>query len=421
MLDVTRPAPTAEVISIGTELTTGRNLDTNGQWLSRRLSEIGIAVKFHTTISDDLADNVACFRIASGRADFVIATGGLGPTLDDLTREAFAEVAGVGLVEHAESLRVISHMFASRNRPMPERNRVQALFPAGAEVLPNRAGTAPGIWLPVGKSVLVAMPGVPSEMRVMYDEQVRPRLEPLGGGVVMQRKINTFGAGESQVEAMLAGVTRRGGNPEVGITASDALISLRIVASAESRAAADALIAPVEAEIRAKLGALVFGADDDTLAGAVVKLALAQGATVAAAESVSGGLAAHRLSGIPGASGTLLGGVVAYTDAVKARELGVDPALIAAHTAVSAEVAGAMARGVRERFGASIGLATTGYAGPDAPPDDTPVGTTFAAIATGDGVRVERFVWPGNRSEVQSRVASFALNLARLHLMGAAQ
>lgn len=415
-----------ELISIGSELTTGRNLDTNSQWLSRQLQAQGFPVRFHTTIADDLEENIAAFRVAAERADLIISTGGLGPTQDDLTREVLAAVGGVELVFHQPSLDAIEALFKRFGREMTERNRVQAYFPSGAEPIPNLVGTAPGIWFEVARSgrspaVFVALPGVPREMHHLFEKKVMSRLLdhfPNRAGIILERKLNTFGLGEAAVEEKLLDLTKRGHVPEVGITASDATISLRIFGTGKDQAEAEAQIAPVEAIIRERLGTLVFGVGDEELQHAVAALAAQKNKTLAVAESLTGGLVMNRLCHVPGISAQFMGGCVAYANEAKVSQLGVPADLIAQHGAVSAEVAEAMARGAKERFGTDLAVSTTGIAGPGGGSDAKPVGLAYIGVAGPLGVTHYKVnAITQHRLDIMNRVAKMALNALRLSLL----
>jgi nicotinamide-nucleotide amidase len=302
---------------------------------------------------------------------------------------------------------------------MPERNRVQALFPAGAEVVPNDRGTAPGIWMKLGNSHVGAMPGVPSEMFAMYETQLKPRIEKLGigGGVLIERKLNAFGLGESAIEQKLMDLTKRGHVPEVGITVSEASISLRILAQGPTAADAEALASPVEKTIRERLGELIFGSGDEELQDAVMKLLAEKRKTLATAESITGGMVGEMLTAVPGASAWYVGGVVAYDNRVKIDALAVPHVLIEEHGAVSTQVAEAMAVGCRTRWRTDLAVSTVGVAGPGDLEPDKPVGTVHVGLAWEGGTAVTSFNWPGTRTEVRRRTAKLALNRVRLQLM----
>lgn len=409
----------AEILSIGSELTWGKNLDTNSCWLSERLAENGIEVGWHTTVSDDEADMLDAFRIAGKRSGLVIMTGGLGPTDDDLTRQVLANLAGVPLIQDDASLAVIEAMFAKRGRPMNASNRLQALFPQGATPIGNPNGTAPGIWMEHQGTIFAAMPGVPKEMFPMFTDDILPRLRQKfpARQAVVHRSLRCFGAGEAAIAEKLGDLIRRGRKPEVGITASEATITLRITAIADSPAAAEAAIAPDEVFIRERLGELVYGEESETLQDAVARLLVQKQKTLSTAESCTGGLVSHLLTEYAGISEVYLGGVVSYSNAAKESLLGVPAELLREFGAVSPEVATSMARGCRERFGSDLAVAITGIAGPGGATPTKPVGLVHVALAHDGGVDLAQYNWAADRSSVKLRSAKTALNLIRLRLL----
>jgi nicotinamide-nucleotide amidase len=404
------PPLTAEIIAIGTELTSGAKLDTNSQWLSLALADLGISVLFHTTIADDLPANISAIRAATERVGLVIITGGLGPTLDDLTRDVLAQVAGVPLELDPTSLDLIETYFRNRGRPMPERNRVQAMFPAGAVSLPNPVGTAPGIWMMVpvpGKApcLVAALPGVPSEMHRMFADQVRPRLP--GSGLVMKRvRIHSFGLGEAQVDEMLVDVTARGRDPEVGITAHQATITLRINAQGVTEAECDEKIAATREIIEQRLGQIVFGTEDDELEDAVVRLLNQRRQTVATIECGTGGALAAALADSDHDGAFLQGSIVPA--ARWADPSSTDSRLLPCATEEAA-------LRVQAATGSDYALAVSPYRTPqtmDARPE-----VAYIALEGPGTTITERVLISGNPSIQQARVVKTALDLLRRHLL----
>src|SRR5262245_41443416 len=352
----------AEIISIGDELTSGQRLDTNSQWLSERLNELGVAVAFHTTVGDNLQDNIAVFRTAIGRADVVVATGGLGPTADDLTRDAIAMTVGIELVQDDAALEHIRKLFARRGRPMPERNLLQAQFPRGSRVVPNPHGTAPGIDLTVSRECcppcrVFALPGVPAEMFAMWHATVAPAIQAAKPAkrVIRHRRIKCFGVGESDLEAMLPDMIRRQREPLVGITVSGATITLRITASGPNEAAVAKEMEPTVRQIYEILGALVFGEEEDELEHAVVGLLQARSETLAVAEWATDGLVSQWLAEVAPGSHCFRGGIIMRDAATTESLLRIR---VPSGTEAEPATASQVARAAREKFGADWGLAT---------------------------------------------------------------
>lgn len=408
------------MVSVGTELLLGQITDTNATYICRRLAECGIPVYFRQTVGDNFRRVQEAFRLAWSRAELVLFTGGLGPTEDDLTKEAVADALGAELVEDPESLAHLEQFFARRGRAMTPNQRRQALIPRGAQAIPNRWGTAPGVFWEVDGRVVVMVPGVPREMRGMVDEFVVPELQRrgwVGQDVIRSRVLRTVGIGEGQLEEMIRDLIHTT-NPTVAPLAHLGEVHLRITA----RGAPDEvsrLLDQAEARLRDRLGDAVYGVDDETLDEAVAALLRESGLRVAVAESCTGGLVGERLTSVPGSSAYFVGGVVAYSNEAKSRLLRVPEELLERFGAVSAEVAEAMARGVRLEFGADVGLAVTGVAGPGGGTEAKPVGRVFLALADEHGARTVRadFGQEPGREGVRRLASQAALNLLRRYLL----
>lgn len=378
----------AEILAIGDELIHGALLDTNSKWIAGELERVGALVQRVVVVGDDPGQLRAAMAEACGRADVVVATGGLGPTLDDRTRDVAAELAGGPLWFDEQSWQQVQQWLRGRGRPVPDSNRRQALLPPGALALSNPVGTAPGFRLRLLRAELFALPGVPREMQVMLADHVLPAVAAMPGlRPVVQQWLRVLGPSEAALGERIEPFMVPGRDPAVGITASGGLLTVRIVATGQDRAAAAAACAATAAELRPLLGDWLFAEGAVDLPALVIERLQQRGCTLALAESCTGGLLAARLTDVPGASAVLLGGVVAYADAAKQELLGVPAALLQQHGAVSEAVAAAMAAGARERFRADVAVATTGIAGPAGGSAHKPVGTVCFALAADTGDR----------------------------------
>lgn len=410
----------AEIIAVGTELLLGNITNTNAKELSEGLSALGINVYYHTVVGDNPKRLEQAVEIARGRADILITTGGLGPTYDDLTKETLAACFGKQLVFHEEIGAEIRAYFKNRlgRDSMSENNLRQAYFPAGAEVLQNDCGTAPGcVFVAEGKHVIM-LPGPPRECRAMFRRHLVPYLKRLSDAEILSHNIHIFGRGESEIESRLQHLMQRLENPTLAPYAKLGEVTLRLTARAGSGAEAEVLMAPVLQQVQAELGDLIYGVDAGSLEATVLRLLLGQGRTIATAESCTAGLLSARITELPGASAAFLGGVAAYANEVKTELLGVDPTLITTQGAVSDPVACAMAEGVRARLGADFGVGITGIAGPDGGTAEKPVGTVFVVLATAERTFVRSLNLGADRARVRQMATNHALDMVRRVLTG---
>jgi len=412
-------APRAAILSVGDELVLGTTLDTNSRTLSSALREAGLDVVEHRTVADDRVAIAAAMRALASSVDVLVSTGGLGPTDDDLTRDALNDLTDAGgpQVEDAVARTDLDAWFAGRGRTMAAINLRQALRPQSARIVRNLGGTAPGLAATLGACRVFCLPGPPREMIPMFESDVLPAVRPAGAPAIAKRTLGTFGIGESALAERLGTRMTRGREPAVGTTASGSVVSIQVVArGADAAARAEAEMAACAADA----SPYAFGSEDATLASALLEECRARGRTLAVAESCTGGIVGGMISAIAGSSHVFLGGWITYSNEMKSAQLGVDPQLIARHGAVSRETVLSMAAGACARSGATLGISISGIAGPGGGSAEKPIGTVWIAVhdaASGIG-RARRFEYPGSRDIVRDRAAKTALQMARWVLRG---
>jgi nicotinamide-nucleotide amidase len=408
----------AEIIAVGSELLTPDRLDTNSLFLTEELNGIGIEVVRKTVVGDNRDLLAEAFRDALNRVPLIIASGGLGPTEDDLTRETVADLLGRKLQRNDEILRYIEGRFRSLGREMPEVNVRQAMVPEGAEILENPRGTAPGLWLEDSRRTIVLLPGPPRELKPLFHEQVLPRLERRVSGVrLYHREIRVTGLGESHVEQRVLPIYRR--YPEVTTTIlaapGETQIHLRLWTddALHAKKTLDEIVRSFEIALTDR----IFSEDGRSLEEVVAQELTLNNATIAAAESCTGGLLAQRLTSIAGSSSYFLGGVVCYSNELKTAWADVPPEMILAKGAVSSEVAVALAAGIRRRVGSTLGVGITGIAGPGGGSEEKPVGTAHVAVSFAGGVKERGARFPGDRESIRWQASQVALDLVRVHFL----
>ncbi len=397
----------AEILCVGTELLLGDIVNTNAAFLSRRLAELGIGVYRQVAVGDNPQRLCDALAACLERADIVVMSGGLGPTKDDLTKETVAKFFGRPMRLHQESLETIRDYFKKTGRVMTQNNEKQAVMPEGAIVFPNRYGTAPALAIENESKTVIMLPGPPVELMPLFDEEVVPYLEKKCDAAIVSRNVHFFGIGESALAEKMDKLLTESENPSVAPYCQSGEVRLRVTARSDDKESAAAMCDEcVKRIIESEVGCFVYGIDTDTIENALVMKLHESGLTLSAAESCTGGLIAKRITDIPGCSDVFFGGCVTYTNEVKQRLLGVKGETLDRYTAISAEVAMEMARGVRERTGSDIGISATGIAGPGGGTEEAPVGTVYLGISTEEGESFRRLSLSSNRSREFIRTVS---------------
>lgn len=412
---------TAEVITVGDEILFGQITDTNTQWLGTELTAIGIRVVRKSSVGDNAPSILAVLAEAERRADVVVLTGGLGPTKDDITKKTLCQFFGTTLQQVPEALAMVEAFFARRGRALTDLNRQQADLPVGSTYLPNRHGTAPGMWFERNGRVFVSLPGVPHEMKGLMTEEVLPRLKThFQTPVIFHRNVLTIGIGESFLAEKIA-AWEDALPPHIRLAYLPSLgtVRLRLTGTGNDETAIQREVNEQVERLLPQIQEFVFGFDADEISAVIGKMLKERGFTAAAAESCTGGYLAHQFTRVPGSSAYFQGGVVSYANAAKTAFLGVNPETLQAHGAVSEETIRQMAEGARQRFGTTFGLATSGIAGPDGGTPDKPVGTIWIAVATPETTRTQLLKLGGSREQNIHLTALNALNLLRKTLMDA--
>lgn len=397
-----------EIICVGTELLLGSVVNTNAAFISEKLSQYGFSLYRQTVVGDNIQRIKDALSLAFKSADFVITSGGLGPTQDDLTKEAACEYFGQEMILHQPSLKRIKSYF--KDQSISKFNLKQAMFPSHAIVIDNDNGTAPGAILEKGGKQIVLLPGPPNELRPMFDK-VLNILSRFQEGVFFSKELKLFGIGESKVVEVIEDIIENQTNPTIAPYAGDAEVKLRITASADSVEKAKQLILPVERQIRDKVGDYIYGSDSDTLEKVVVQKLIENNLTLSTAESCTGGLLSSTIVDVSGASKAFLGGFITYSNEEKINRLGVNSKMLKNHGAVSSQTAEAMAQGTCNQVGTNIGISTTGIAGPTGGTKDKPVGTVFIGLCYNGKVISRRFLFRGNREKIRIRTVKMALKM----------